>query len=127
MQYILGRHNRIVRQYARNRGYCVTDRGNKTLFKCKTLAEAEAFIDSNPEGMSIPHGSWQEDLWHMLKAGITVTPLQHGAASVNTARPNYTQSWDGMCKRIEIAGYQLEQTGEGDQVQYRLVREHAAN
>ena len=126
MQYILGRHNRIVRKYARG-GYCVTDRGNKPIFRCATLAEAEAFIDSNPEGMSIPHGSWQEDLWNMLKAGITVTPMQHGAASVNTARPNYKQSWEGMCKRIEIAGYQLEQTGQGDQVQYKLVREQAAN
>ena len=124
MQYILGKHNRIVRQYARNRGYCVTDRGNKTLFKCKTLAEAEAFIDANPEGMSIHHGPWQQELWDQLKAGITVTPLQHGMGNNTTF---YRSSWSNMASRIRTAGHHLEQFGEGDKASYRLIRNGAAN
>ena len=123
MKYILARHNRIVRQYARG-GYCVTDRGNKTLYKCATIAEAEAYIDANPEGMSISHGSWQEELWTMLKAGKTVTPMQYGtAANYDNAR-SYLSSWEGMCKRMKVAGCELEQVTEGS---YRLVRNSAAN
>jgi len=123
MKYISCRHNRIIRAYARG-GYCVTDRGNKTLYRCDTIEQAESYIDANPEGMSIPHGTWQEELWHDLKAGKTVTPMQHGAAAQYDNASSYRASWAGMVKRMESIGLKVEQVGEGS---YRLVRESAAN
>lgn len=127
MKYIKSLHNRIIRQYAQNRGYCVTDRGNKVVFKCSTLAEAESYIDSNPEGMSIPCGTWQEELWKMLKSGLTVTPMTHGAALGTTNPVSYRRSWRGLVERMRVAGYDVEQVEQGKVASYRLVRSSAAN
>ena len=127
MKYILARHNKIIRKYAQNGGYCVTDRNNKVVFKCSTQAEAEQYIDNHAEDMSIARKSWQKELWNMLKSGLTVAPMEHGAALGTTNPTSYRMSWKGMCERMKVAGYEVERVGQGKMASYRLVRSSAAN